>query len=134
MQNKLKLTAKEQESLLDWVSERKALRKWCQDNKHHHRTVTEYLRDEANAHFAKNYALAFQDGLDSDVEKMREYALDPNLDGDQRRAAIDVIKWSAEKLNPRKYANKVAIGGADDLGPVNMVTVLQVVGIKAKKK
>ena len=35
---------------------------------------------------------------------------------------VDTRKWLASKKAPRKYGDKVAIGGADDLGPVQTVT------------
>ena len=35
---------------------------------------------------------------------------------------MDTRKWLASKKAPRKYGDKVAIGGADDLGPVQTVT------------
>ena len=35
---------------------------------------------------------------------------------------VDTRKWLASKMAPKKYGDKVAIGGADDLGPVQTVT------------
>ena len=34
------------------------------------------------------------------------------------RLRIDARKWAASKLAPKKYGDKLAIGGADDLPPV----------------
>lgn len=36
----------------------------------------------------------------------------------RNRLRVDARKWVASKLKPRKYGDKVAIGGADDLPPV----------------
>lgn len=37
---------------------------------------------------------------------------------DRSRLQIDARKWYAAKLAPKKYSEKLAIGGADDLPPV----------------
>ena len=36
----------------------------------------------------------------------------------RNRLRVDARKWVAAKLKPRKYGDKVAVGGADDLPPV----------------
>ena len=36
----------------------------------------------------------------------------------RNRLRVDARKWVAAKLKPRKYGDKVAIGGAEDLPPV----------------
>jgi hypothetical protein len=38
------------------------------------------------------------------------------------RLRVDARKWLAAKMAPKKYGDKMAIGGADDLGPVQTVT------------
>jgi hypothetical protein len=40
------------------------------------------------------------------------------------RLRVDARKWFAAKLAPKKYGDKVAIGGADDLPPVQSVHAL----------
>ena len=35
---------------------------------------------------------------------------------------MEARKWLASKMAPKKYGDKMAIGGADDLGPVQTVT------------
>ena len=35
---------------------------------------------------------------------------------------VEARKWLASKMAPKKYGDKMAIGGADDLGPVQTVT------------
>ena len=37
---------------------------------------------------------------------------------ERSRLAVDALKWTLAKLHPRKYGDKLAVGGADDLGPV----------------
>lgn len=38
----------------------------------------------------------------------------------RNRLRVDARKWYASKLAPKKYGDKVAIGGADDLPPVQV--------------
>lgn len=40
------------------------------------------------------------------------------------RVRIDTRKWIASKLKPKKYGDKMAIGGADDLPPVQVKEIL----------
>lgn len=43
----------------------------------------------------------------------------PNPENTQRsRLRVDARKWMAAKLAPKKYGDKVAVGGADDLPPL----------------
>ena len=37
---------------------------------------------------------------------------------DRSRLMVDARKWYAGKLSPKKYGDKIAVGGADDLPPV----------------
>lgn len=34
------------------------------------------------------------------------------------RLRVDTRKWAIGKMNPKKYSDKIAIGGADDLPPI----------------
>ena len=34
------------------------------------------------------------------------------------RLRVDARKWLAAKLAPKKYGEKIAVGGADDLPPI----------------
>ena len=40
----------------------------------------------------------------------------------RNKLRVDTRKWLASKMAPKKYGDKVAIGGADDLGPVQTIT------------
>ena len=39
----------------------------------------------------------------------------------RNRLRVDARKWLASKMAPKKYGDKLAVGGADDLGPVQTV-------------
>lgn len=40
----------------------------------------------------------------------------------RNRLRVDARKWLLSKMAPKKYGDKLAVGGADDLGPVQTVT------------
>lgn len=44
------------------------------------------------------------------------------------RLRVDARKWMAGKLRPKKYGDKLAIGGADDLPPIEQNLTVQFVG------
>lgn len=41
------------------------------------------------------------------------------------RLRVDVRKWLAGKMAPKKYGDKMAIGGADDLPPVQITEIVR---------
>lgn len=56
-----------------------------------------------------------QSGDESDEEI--EVVFDPTAVA-RNRLRVDARKWYASKLSPKKYGDKMAIGGSDDLPPV----------------
>lgn len=41
------------------------------------------------------------------------------------RLRVDARKWLASKMAPKKYGDKMAIGGADDLPPVQITEIVR---------
>jgi hypothetical protein len=39
---------------------------------------------------------------------------------ERSRLAVDALKWTLAKLHPKKYGEKLAVGGAEDLGPIQL--------------
>lgn len=39
---------------------------------------------------------------------------------ERSKLTVDALKWTLAKLHPKKYGDKLAIGGAEDLGPVQL--------------
>jgi hypothetical protein len=39
---------------------------------------------------------------------------------DRSKLEVDSLKWLLAKLHPKRYGDKLAVGGADDLGPVQL--------------
>jgi hypothetical protein len=46
------------------------------------------------------------------------------------RLRVDARKWLAGKMAPKKYGDKLAVGGADDLPPLNVVNRVELVAPK----
>ncbi len=93
--------------------------------------------DGSRPEFSEQYARA----REAQADKLAEEALqiaddgrsDTYVDADgnvktdteviqRSKLRVDTRKWLASKMAPKKYGDKVAIGGADDLGPVQTVT------------
>ena len=93
--------------------------------------------DGSHPQFSEQYARA----REAQADKLAEEALqiaddgrnDTYVDGDgnvktdteviqRSKLRVDTRKWLASKMAPKKYGDKVAIGGADNLGPVQTVT------------
>ena len=87
--------------------------------------------------FSEQYARAREAQADKLAEEILKIADDGRSDtyldaeGNERtdneaiqrsKLRVDARKWLASKMAPKKYGDKVAIGGADDLGPVQTAT------------
>lgn len=81
-------------------------------------TVLKWLAEDAE--FAGQYARACEARTESLVEEMLEIADDDKLDPQDKRVRVDTRKWLASKLLPKKYGDKVELGGR--------VTLEQLVG------
>lgn len=73
--------------------------------------------DEA---FANQYARATDLRAEHEFDHMFEIA-DGKGDPVRDRLRIDTRKWALARMNPRKYGDKVQVGGAEDLPPVATV-------------
>ena len=99
-------------------------------------TIMAWL-DGSRPEFSEQYARAREAQADKLAEEALQIADDGHsdtyVDGDgnvktdteviqRSKLRVDTRKWLASKMAPKKYGDKVAIGGADDLGPVQTVT------------
>lgn len=106
------------EAILLAVMEGASLRQACRDL-----GVTRsewYLDLAAEPDFADHYARAMSIRADDQFDEMLEIA-DGQGDPQRDRLRVDTRKWTLARMNPRKYGDKVQIGGADDLPPVATV-------------
>ena len=91
-------------------------------------TRPEFSEQYARAHEAYADKLAEETLLIADDSSQDTYVdADGNVKTDteaiqRSKLRVDTRKWLASKKAPKKYGDKVAIGGADDLGPVQTVT------------
>lgn len=96
-------------------------------------TVFNWLGDEDKKDFLHKYMRAREAQADFMAEEMLTISDDSTRDtyldaeGFERtnhevvarsRLRVDTRKWLASKLAPKKYGDKLAVGGAEDLGPI----------------
>lgn len=80
-----------------------------------------YLHIKEDAAFANDYMRAREDQADTDADAISDIAEQARMgliEPAAARVAIDAYKWTAGKRKPKKYGDKLAIGGADDLPPI----------------
>ena len=102
----------------------------------HQATIMAWL-DGSHPDFSEQYARAREAQADKLAEETLliadESSQDTYVDADgnvktnteaiqRSKLRVDTRKWLASKMAPKKYGDKMAIGGADDLGPVQTVT------------
>jgi hypothetical protein len=78
----------------------------------HRATVYRWFSEHKS--FCDNYARAKGDSADADADKLDSIAEDVlrgRVDPAAARVAADIIKWAAGKKRPKKYGDKIAIGG-----------------------
>ena len=91
------------------LADGESLRKICRDDAMPEgRTVWKWLRKHEE--FVQQYARAKEEAADSLAEDIQNIA-DKTLSGDYEpqasRVAIDAYKWTASKLKPKKYGDKI---------------------------
>jgi hypothetical protein len=102
----------------------------------HQATIMAWL-DGSHPDFSEQYARAREAQADKLAEEILAIADDGRSDtyldaeGNEKtdseviqrsKLRVEARKWLASKMAPKKYGDKMAIGGADDLGPVQTVT------------
>lgn len=79
-------------------------------------TVMRWMADDAA--FATKYARARviqADFLEEEMSEIEDETLRGSLDPAAARVVLASKQWRAAKLAPKRYGEKLAIGGADDL-------------------
>lgn len=99
-------------------------------------TIMAWL-DGRHPEFSEQYARAREAQADKLAEEILSIAddgrSDTYIDGEgntktdteviqRSKLRVEARKWLASKMAPKKYGDKLAVGGADDLGPVQTVT------------
>lgn len=85
-----------------------------------YRTVMRWLKDDEA--FRRNYASAREDQGHADADAIADIAkriIKGEIDPAAGRAAIDALKWTAGKRQPKAYGDKVAlVGGGKGDAPI----------------
>lgn len=83
--------------------------------------VFEWLKQEPG--FAENYARAREASADADADAISDIAartLSGEFDPNAARVAIDALKWTAGRRQPKKYGAKLELAG-DAEAPLQVV-------------
>jgi hypothetical protein len=85
----------------------------------HRSTVLRWLDEKPG--FAAKYARARAgqaDAIFDDMAEIEQKTLDGKVNPVAARAVLGSKQWRASKLAPKKYGEKIQVGGAEDLPPV----------------
>ena len=85
-----------------------------------------------NKEFKEQYAIASQQKADAHADEIQDLADDVELDQmaiAKAKLQIDTRKWIASKLKPKKYGEKIEVGG-DQENPVG-ISVIERTFVKA---
>jgi hypothetical protein len=103
----------------DWLPPRKTFEDWCDADPI---LAAEYARArEARAEAIFEECLEISDRQGADVVTIDGVdTVDHNVIA-RNRLMIDTRRWMLGKMQPKKYGDKIAIGGADDLPPIQAI-------------
>lgn len=109
------VTKEKRNVLLALIASGKSMREACQMEGMPTRwQIQDLLRNDEI--FASQYARACMmraDEIFDEIFEIADSATQENVNA--ARLQVDTRKWSLARMNPRKYGDKLAIGGADDL-------------------
>jgi hypothetical protein len=114
------------EEICERISLGESLRRICEDDHMPaERTVHRWLSqipdcgdpDDWTNDFRQQYARAREVQADTFADKIVDEAFGAT-DAAIGRLRMDALKWKASKLAPKKYGDKLAIGGDDGAGPI----------------
>ena len=78
-------------------------------------TINRWLNADSDGELCGQYARAREEQADHYADEIITIADNESLTPEDRRIMVDARKWVASKLKPRKYGDKLALGGAADL-------------------
>lgn len=100
-----------QTELCDYIAGGKSLVSWCKENNIGYSTITAHLAKDPV--FQVKYAQAREAAADFHVDEVIAIA-DSEPDPAKARVRVDARKWVAAKMKPKKYGDKLNIGGQED--------------------
>jgi hypothetical protein len=88
-------------------------------------TVNAWMRDQKRADFAAAYARARDEQADWFFEEILATANETtNENAQAQRVKIDALKWVSSRLAPKKYGERVAVGGDENAPPIRQEMVI----------
>jgi transposase len=103
-----KLPEEKRQRILELLTEGKSLRSACLETGVHLQTVMGWLRRDEE--FKQVYLEAKQEGADALADKimdLAQQALDKPETANAVRVAVDALKWTASKLKPKSYGDRI---------------------------
>jgi len=85
-------------------------------------TILDWLKRDGEGNLSTIYARAREAMADKLADEVMEIADSEGLAPEDKRIMVDARKWVAAKQRPRKYGDKLALGGADDLPAIKQET------------
>lgn len=133
-------TQEKADSICAELAEGRSLRSICRDESMPSvKTVFTWMRTYPE--FLNQYARAKEESADALTDEMLDIADDSSRDYlesenglsfnsehvQRSRLRVDTRKWIASKLKPKKYGDKLAVGGDADAPPINVVGRIELV-------
>ena len=121
------ITPEVQEAVLEAMRTGESLRKACVA---HNVSASSFLRMvDANKDLSVQYARAREDMLDAQAQELEDIGdqaarAQTAVEVNGLRLKADNRKWLLSKLAPKKYGDKLQLGGADDLPPIGVAKML----------
>lgn len=107
----------------------KSLRHACRDEGISEATVLRWIDADETGEWSKQYTRA-RDGLLSHHANEILTIADSCYDAAKARVQIDSRKWILSRLLPKRFGDKVSVGGSDDLPPIQNVTRIELIAAK----
>lgn len=123
------------ESICAFVASGESLRSWALANGFVQQSVINWI--DADAERIGHYARARDDRADAVFESLDDVSdaavkAETAVEVSGLRLKSDNIKWKLARMNAKKYGDKVAIGGAEDLPPVQITEIItRIVGARS---
>jgi hypothetical protein len=140
-------TAAKADAICTHIAHGKSLVSWCKEKgRPNYVTVMRWL--DAHEEFRNNYARAREaqaDYLAEEIVNISDDGLNDTYTDDKgnvltnqdvigrSRLRVDSRKWYASKLAPKKYGDKLAVGGADDLPPLQGTLNINAAGLSLEQ-
>lgn len=106
------------DAICEHIADGKSLRSYCnQEGAPSKSAVMKWLSERPT--FADQYARAREMMADSHHDDIVDISDDKTIDPAHKRLMLDARKWSASKLAPRKYGERLELAGQVTVGRVS---------------